>query len=185
MTLKQDMITDLAVFFNDDEFADEAVYTPSYTAHDAVDITAIQLGYPTILTAVDHGMPAGATVALDGFEGDDAELLNDLTAAALYLTDNTFAVDVDTTGADITVGDPEPTATPEYPEPSTIMVLFDKIDGAMLGMEGTLITVTAKTADVAAAKPGETLAINGVTYKIKSPPVHDAHGTTTIDLTID
>lgn len=69
--------------------------------------------------------------------------------------------------------------------PTVIPVLFDQIDGAMLGMEGTLITVTAKTADVAAAKPGETLAINGVTYKIKSPPVHDAHGTTTIDLTID
>lgn len=32
MTLAADMITDLAVFFNDDEFAAEATYTPSVGA---------------------------------------------------------------------------------------------------------------------------------------------------------
>lgn len=97
-----------------------------------------------------------------------ADLLTDLTV--LFNTDE-FAVSA--------------TYTPSGGTATTIKVIWDKDDGAVLGMAGTLITVVAKTSDVSAAKPKETIAIGGTTYKIKEPPIHSTDGTTRLKLTID
>lgn len=77
------------------------------------------------------------------------------------------------------------TYTPAGGTAATIKVLLDKEDGALLGMEGTRLTCLAKTADVSAAKPKDTIVIAGTTYKIKSPPFHDESGITEIELSID
>lgn len=106
MTLKTDMITDLAAMFNTDEFADAAVYTPAYVA-------------------------------------------------------------------------------PALPAPVTIAVIFNKEYDAMSNVGGFRYFCLAKTADVIAAKPDETLVIDGVTYKIKGPPHHTGDGTTEIELSIE
>lgn len=182
MTLAQDIITDLDIFMNPDEFGSAAVYTPSYTEYPAKNITAIQLGYPTILTSVAHGFVAGVTVVLAGFTGDDRAEINGFEYDVLYITDDTFAIDLNTTDLDITVA--ATTATPSYPDAVSTNVLFNKADGALFGMEGTRIWIEGKTSVFASAKPGETIAIGGVTYKIKGPPIH-ADGTSKIELSID
>lgn len=68
----------------------------------AVVATAGHAGYPTILTRTAHGLSAGNVVALSGFAGTDAALLNGQVAVVQYVTDNTFAVGIDTTGKTIT-----------------------------------------------------------------------------------
>jgi SPP1 family predicted phage head-tail adaptor len=76
----------------------------------AIPITAIALGYPTILTAANHGRSISEMVALAGFAGAHAADLNGQNAAIKYKTTNTFAFEIDTTGRTITVG--TATATP-------------------------------------------------------------------------
>ena len=68
---------------------------------------------------------------------------------------------------------------------TTIPVIFDNIEAPELGMESASIICQAKTVDIAAAKPGETLTIGGVTYKILNPPRHNTGGISEIDLSID
>lgn len=75
--------------------------------------------------------------------------------------------------------------TPDGGVATTIPVIFDNIEVPELGMESAQIGCQAKTTDVAAAKPGETITIGGVTYKIKNPPRHNTGGITDIDLSID
>jgi len=106
VTLKADMITDLDEFFNTDEFADAAIYTPAYVA-------------------------------------------------------------------------------PAVAAPVTINVLFNKEYDAMSNVGGFRYWCIAKTTDVLSAKPNETMVINSVTYKIKSPPHHTGDGTSEIELSID
>lgn len=77
------------------------------------------------------------------------------------------------------------TYTPAGGAATAIKVLFDKEDGAAFGMEGTRLSCLAKTTDVSAAKPKDTMVIGGVTYKILNPPRHDESGISEIDLTID
>lgn len=67
----------------------------------------------------------------------------------------------------------------------TINVIFDKEYESGLGMAGTRLSCEAMTTDVAAAVPGETLIIEGTTYKIKEPPHHTASGTSIIELSED
>lgn len=68
-------------------------------------ITAVAVGNPTILTAAAHGMANGDNVTFSsGFTGADAALLNGKTAVIKYVSTNTFAVDIDTTGKTITAG---------------------------------------------------------------------------------
>jgi len=59
-------------------------------------------GYPTILTKASHGLSAGDIGTLSAFAGDDAALMNDEVVVVKYVTTNTFAVDIDTTGATLT-----------------------------------------------------------------------------------
>lgn len=97
-----------------------------------------------------------------------ADLLTDLT---VFFNSDEFAVSA--------------TYTPSGGSAKTIKVIWDKDDAALMGMAGTRITCIAKTSDVSAAKPKETVAIGGTTYKIKEPPVHSTDGTTFIELGID
>ena len=75
-------------------------------------ITAMALGYPTILTCASHGLSNGDVVTLANFAGDDAADINSLVRVVKNATTNTFAVDVDTTGKTITDNADAATATP-------------------------------------------------------------------------
>lgn len=75
--------------------------------------------------------------------------------------------------------------TPAGGAARNINVIFDKDAMPELEMIANRLYCEAKTSDVIAAAPGETIQIAGVTYKIKEPPHHTATGTSTIELTID
>lgn len=189
MTLKEQIVADLSnVFLSTDEFADDCVYTPESTTPpaDPVVITGIQTGYPTILTAVAHGLTDGATITLADFAGDDAGLLNGLETTVQYPTDDTFAVDVNTTGADITDNTDTATATADIPpETVTTKVILNKDYAAEMEMAAYRYWCIGLTSVFAAAKHGETLLINGTTYKIKGAPQHGEAGETSMELSID
>ena len=78
-------------------------------------LTAITLGFPTILAITGHaGVANGDVVAFANFTGADAALLNGQTAVvknyATGATNDTFVVDINTVGKTITIG--TATATP-------------------------------------------------------------------------
>ena len=79
-------------------------------------LTAVTVGNPTILAITGHaGLANGDYITFNsGFTGTDAALLNGKTAVVKYYTtgatNDTVAVDIDTTGKTITVG--TATATP-------------------------------------------------------------------------
>jgi len=78
-------------------------------------LTAITLGFPTILAITGHaGVANGDVVALAVFAGADAAVLNGQTAVvknyATGGTNDTFAIDINTVGKTITIG--TATATP-------------------------------------------------------------------------
>ena len=75
--------------------------------------------------------------------------------------------------------------TPAGGAAATIPVIFDRDEIPEMGMESARLYCEAKTTDVSAAKPGDTLVIDSVTYKILNPPRHSASGISEIDLTID
>ena len=68
----------------------------------AVSTTSGAAGYPTILTKASHGLTAGTVVTLAAFTGTDAATLNGQIVPVLYVTTDTYAVGVDTTGKTIT-----------------------------------------------------------------------------------
>lgn len=81
----------------------------------AESLTAVTVGYPTILAITGHGGVAnGDVVTLASFAGADAALLNGKTAVvknyATGATNDTFAIDINTVGKTITIG--TATATP-------------------------------------------------------------------------
>lgn len=86
------------------------------SASSPVTLTAVTTGYPTIVAITGHtGVANGDVVTFSsGFTGTDAALLNGKTTVATHYTtgatNDTFAVDIDTTGKSITVG--TATATP-------------------------------------------------------------------------
>ncbi|MDA3835854.1 MAG: phage tail tube protein [Spirochaetales bacterium] len=69
----------------------------------AVEITAITLANPTILTAAAHGLPNGDVVTISGFVGADAGSINGNTYVVMYVTTDTVAIDLDSTGLDISI----------------------------------------------------------------------------------
>lgn len=79
-------------------------------------ITDVKVGYPTIIVITGHaGVARGDVVTFGGaFAGADAALLDGKTAVAHHYatgaTNDSFAVDIDTTGKTITAG--TATATP-------------------------------------------------------------------------
>lgn len=76
-------------------------------------ITAMTLSYPTVLTSVAHALVEGDVVTLANFAGDDAATLNAQEAVVQYVTTDTFAVAIDTTGKTITDNTDAATATPK------------------------------------------------------------------------
>jgi hypothetical protein len=73
-------------------------------------LTSVVCGYPTILGMTGHsGIANGDVITFDSnFAGTHAALLNGITTVATHkatgATNDTFAVDIDTTGKTITIG---------------------------------------------------------------------------------
>lgn len=85
------------------------------SASSAVTLTAVTVGFPTILAITGHtGTANGDVVTLAGFTGTDAALLNGKTAIVTHYatgaTNDTFSIDINTLGKTITLG--AGTATP-------------------------------------------------------------------------
>lgn len=68
---------------------------------------------------------------------------------------------------------------------TSIRVLFHRDYAPELGIEGHHIWIEALTSDVSAAKPNETITVDGTTYKIKSPPEKEDDKMSIIELSID
>lgn len=60
------------------------------------------VGYPTILTKASHGLKNGDVGVLSAFAGADSALMNGKTVIVKNVTDDTFAVNIDTTGKTLT-----------------------------------------------------------------------------------
>ena len=80
-------------------------------------LTDIIVGFPTILAITGHaGVANGDSVLLGTFTGADNALLTGKTVTVTHYatgaTDDTFAIDIDTTGKTIDVGAGTTTATP-------------------------------------------------------------------------
>lgn len=113
----------------------------SSTAGAAKTISAIALGFPTILTATAHGLTNGDVVTLAGLTGADAALLNGQSVVIKNVTTNTFAVDINTTGKTITAAG---TATPLSWVKVENLVSFKGFDGQAGELDVTDMDSTAK-----------------------------------------
>jgi len=60
------------------------------------------VGYPTLLTSTSHGLSNGDAGTLSAFEGASLALMNGEVVVAKYVADDTFSVDIDTTGGTLT-----------------------------------------------------------------------------------
>lgn len=83
------------------------------SAGGAKTITAMTLSYPTVLTCAGHALVRGDIVTLANFAGADAATLNSVVTVVQFVTTNTFAVGIDTTGKTITDNTDAATATPK------------------------------------------------------------------------
>lgn len=131
----------------------------SGTAGAAVTAMTAKAGYPTILTKTNHGLSNGTIGTLSAFEGADAALMNDEVVIVRYVTDDTFAVAIDTTDADLTAanGTITPLAWVEIGE----VVSHDGPGGSAAVYETTHLRSTAKEKKVGLPDEGQlTLAIN-------------------------
>ena len=80
-------------------------------------ITAITVGYPTVIAITGHaGVANGDVVTFAAFTGADMALLNGISAVVTHYatgsTNDTFSVDINTVGKTITVDTGVSTATP-------------------------------------------------------------------------
>lgn len=81
-------------------------------------VTAITVGYPTIIAITGHaGVANGDLITIAGFTGADAATLNGVSGAvvknyATGATNDTFALDINTVGKTITVDAGNTTVTP-------------------------------------------------------------------------
>jgi len=131
----------------------------SGTAGDPVTTMTATVGYPTILTKVAHGLSNGDVGTLSAFLGDDAALMNDEVVIVRYVTEDTFAVAIDTTGATLTAanGTITPLAWVEIGE----VVSHDGPGGSAAVYETTHLRTTAKEKKIGLPDEGQlTLAIN-------------------------
>jgi len=116
-------------------------------------------GYPTILTKTNHGLSNGDVGTLSAFTGDGAALMNDEVVIVRYVTENTFAVAIDTTGKTLT--DANGTITPlDWIEIGEV-VSHDGPGGSSAVYETTHLRSTAKEKKVGLPDEGQlTLAVN-------------------------
>ena len=131
----------------------------SGTAGAAVTAMTAKAGYPTILTSASHGLSNGDVGTLSAFTGGDEALMNDKVVIVRYVTDNTFAVAIDTTGKTLT--DANGTITPlEWIEIGEV-VSHDGPGGSAAVYETTHLQSTAKEKKVGLPDEGQlTLAVN-------------------------
>lgn len=107
-------------------------------------ITGVAVGYPTIITGTAHALTAGSVVALSLFTGADAALLNGQSTVVLYVTTNTFAVGIDTTGKTISDNSGAARATPVAYTAIGEIIDFDGPGGSASVIDKTHLTSTAK-----------------------------------------
>ena len=131
----------------------------SGTAGTAITAMTAKAGYPTILTKTNHGLSNGDVGTLSDFLGTDAALMNDKVVIVRYVTKDTFAVAIDTTGKTLT--DANGTITPlEWIEIGEV-VSHDGPGGSAAVYETTHLQSTAKEKKVGLPDEGQlTLAIN-------------------------
>lgn len=108
----------------------------------AKSITAVAVGFPTILTATAHGFSNGDVEALAALTGADAALLNGTSQSIRNVTANTFAVNVDTTGKTITAG--SGTATPTQWTQVNNWKSYNGLDGQASEIDVTNLSSSAK-----------------------------------------
>lgn len=106
----------------------------------AVNITGLQLGFPTIVEAAAHGLANGDVVDFADIAGNVT--LNAQRAIIKNVTANTFAVEIDTTGgAAWTAGG---TATPVQWTKIRNLITFKGFDGQAAELDATDLDSTAK-----------------------------------------
>ena len=114
-------------------------------------ISAISLGYPTIITCTAHGQPNGAVVALAGLTGANAGVLNGLSVPIRDVTTNTFSIDVNTLGLTITAAG---TATPVTYTTINNLKTFNGFDGQASVLDVTNLSSSAKEIKLGIVDPG-------------------------------
>lgn len=104
-----------------------------------VSITAIAVGYPTVITAT--GLNDGDVVAIAALTGADAALVNGNSYIVQFSTGLKASIDVDTTGKTITAG--AGTATPNEYTKINGLVSFTGFDGSAGDLDVTDLSSTA------------------------------------------
>lgn len=115
-------------------------------------ITAVAVGFPTILTSAAHGFSNGDIVALAALTGADAALLNGQSVVVQNKTTNTFMVEIDTTGKTITAG--SGTATPVAWTQVNDWKTYNGFDGQASELDVTNLSSTAKEFRLGITDPG-------------------------------
>mgnify|MGYP001159301782 FL=1 len=133
----------------------------SGTSGEAVTVTELTVGYPTILGATAHSLAEGDIVTLSNFAGDDAKTLNSKVVVVRFVTDDTFAVGIDTTGKTITDNTDQALATPlEWTEIGEV-VSFDGPSGTASVIDVSHLGSTAKEKLIGLPDEGQiTLSVN-------------------------
>ena len=115
-------------------------------------ISAIAVGFPTVVTSSAHGFANGDVVALAAFAGANAAALNGLSVVIKNKTTNTFAFDVDTTGLTITAG--SATATPVQWTNIGNWKSWSGFDGQASVLDKSNLSSTAKEFALGLVDPG-------------------------------
>ncbi len=110
----------------------------------AITITAIALQNPTMLTAVAHGLSNGDVVLAANFAGDDAADINGNKYVVQFVTDDTFAIDLDSTDLTITDNTDAATMTPQTWTEIGEVTDFSGPDGSASEIDVTHLQSTAK-----------------------------------------
>ena len=116
-------------------------------------ITAVAVGFPTILTSSAHGFNNGDVVTLAALTGANAGTLNGQAGVVNNKTTNTFAIDIDTTGMTITAG--SGTATPVTFTVVNNVKSYTGFDGSASELDKTNLSSTAKEFALGLVDPGQ------------------------------
>lgn len=126
-------------------------------------ITVMTLSNPTILTSVAHALENGDVVTLADFDGADAGDLNGETPVVQFVTTDTFAVPIDTTGQTIDDNSDSATATPVAWIEIGEFVTWDGPGGSASMYETTHLGSTAKEKMIGLPDEGQlTLSVNWI-----------------------
>lgn len=114
-------------------------------------ITAIAVGFPTIITATSHGFSNGDVVTIAGVTGVDAALLNGLSWVVQNVTTSTFSVALNSLGKALTATG---TATPVTYTAIGNLKTFSGFDGQANELDITNLSSTAKEFALGLTDPG-------------------------------